>query len=152
MEYHNHEEVFSSSLTCGAICTGTLLSVASHSTYALRCSGMDLICLNSTRRIHNPLEHTLTQFMMLWQRKTLKASPRSSKHSCFSVSRLSIRKRYAASSPTRPMNLSGLHQNDGQDVEQQAHRIHSYRPSSLARCSGDYRFSRARGYLPSFSR
>ena len=25
----------------------------------------------------------------------------------------------------RPTNLSGFHQNDGQDVEQQAHRMHS---------------------------
>ena len=26
--------------------------------------------------------------------------------------------------------MSGFHQKDGQDVEQQAHRMHSYRPSS----------------------
>ncbi|SQJ25577.1 Uncharacterised protein [Salmonella enterica subsp. enterica] len=32
------------------------------------------------------------------------------------VSRLSIRNRYAASSPAGPINLSGFHQNDGQDV------------------------------------
>ena len=28
------------------------------------------------------------------------------------------------------MNLSGFHQNEGQEVEQQAQRMHSYRPSS----------------------
>ena len=134
-----------------AICAGTLPGAASHSLYALRCSSMDLIC-PIARVGFKPLGHTLTQFMMLWQRKTLKASSRSSKRSCFSVSRLSIRKRYAASSPAGPMNLSGFHQNDGQDVEQQAHRMHSYRPSSLARYSGDCRCSRAGGYLPSFSR
>ncbi len=29
------------------------------------------------------------------------------------------------SSPAGPTNLSGFHQNEGQEVEQQAHRMHS---------------------------
>jgi len=31
---------------------------------------------------------------------------------------------------------AGEHQNDGQEVVQQPHRIHSYRPSNFSRCSG----------------
>jgi ERCC4-type nuclease len=31
----------------------------------------------------------------------------------------------SASRPAGPTNLSGFHQNDGQEVEQQAHRMHS---------------------------
>src|SRR5471032_2389107 len=99
-----------------------------------------------------PLGHTLTQFMMLWHRNTLKASSRLSKRDCVSVSRLSIRKRYAANKPAGPTNLSGFHQNDGQEVEQQAQRIHSYNPSSFARSSGICKCSRAGGFFPSFNK
>ena len=40
-------------------------------------------------------------------------------------SRESAMKRYAVSRPAGPTNLSGFHQNDGQAVEQHAHRMHS---------------------------
>src|SRR3989442_7815275 len=46
-------------------------------------------------------------------------------------------KRYACSNPAGPTNLSGFHQKDGQAVEQQAHRMHSYRPSSSSLSRGD---------------
>ena len=48
---------------------------------------------------------------------------------------LSMIQRYAASSTAGPRYLSLFHQYEGQLVEQQAHRIHSYRPSSLLRLS-----------------
>ncbi|VFS16622.1 Uncharacterised protein [Enterobacter cancerogenus] len=41
-------------------------------TYALRCSSIDLIW-PMARVGFSPLGHTLTQFMMLWQRNTLKS-------------------------------------------------------------------------------
>ena len=39
--------------------------------------------------------------------------------------------------PAGPTNRSGFHQKEGQLVEQQAQRMHSYNPSSWARSSGD---------------
>ena len=53
------------------------------------------------------------------------------------VSLESAKNLYACSSPAGPINLSGFHQNDGHDVEQQAHKMHSYRPSILSRSSID---------------
>src|SRR5471030_2775265 len=94
-------------------------------TQAPRCSSIDLIWPMALVGF-NPFGHTLTQFIMLWQRNTLKASSRSSRRDSVSVSRLSIKKRYAASKPAGRTNLSGFHQNEGHDVEQQAQRIHSY--------------------------
>ena len=43
--------------------------------------------------------------------------------------------------PIGPRYLSGFHQYEGHDVEQQLHRIHSYKDSHLARSSGVCRFS-----------
>src|SRR5690606_19618513 len=97
----------------------------------------------------SPLGQTLTQFMMPWQRKTLNASSRLDRRSSVAVSRLSINQRYAAKRPAGPINLSGFHQKDGQDVVQHAHMIHSYKPSRCARSSGDCRFSREGGNAPS---
>src|SRR3569623_194656 len=88
-----------------------------------------------------PLGHTSTQFMMVWQRNNRYGPSNSLKRSAVAWSRLSARKRYACSSAAGPRNLSGFHQNDGQAVEQQAHRIHSYKPSSLSRCAGRCRYS-----------
>ena len=65
---------------------------ATTTTYALRCSSIDLIW-PMARVGFSPLGHTLTQFMMLWQRNTLKASLKPSRRLSVSVSRLSIRKR-----------------------------------------------------------
>src|SRR3970040_1111529 len=50
-------------------------------------------------------------------------------------------KRYACNNPAGPTNLSGFHQNDGQAAVQQPHKMHSYKPSSSARCTGDCRRS-----------
>ena len=41
------------------------------------------------------------------------------------------RKRYACNKPAGPTKRSGFHQKDGQLVEQQAHKMHSYKPSNL---------------------
>src|SRR5215467_7046888 len=93
----------------------------------------------------SPFGHTSTQFMMVWHRNSLYGSSRLSRRSLVASSRESAMKRYAASSPAGPTNLSGFHQNDGQAVEQQAHRMHSYTPSSSSRSAGDCRRSRAGG-------
>ena len=61
-------------------------------TYALRCSSIDLMWPMARVGL-SPLGHTLTQFIMLWQRNTLKASLSPSRRLSVSVSRLSIRKR-----------------------------------------------------------
>src|SRR2546423_2294618 len=66
---------------------------------------------------------------------------RSRSRSPVARSRESAMKRYAASSPAGPTNLSGFHQNDGHAVEQHAQRMHSYSPSSSSRSSGDCRRS-----------
>ena len=94
-----------------------------------------------------PLGQTLTQFMMPRQRNTLKGSSKSVRRSSVAVSRLSARKRYACKRPAGPTNLSGFHQNDGHAVEQQAQRMHSYRPFSFSRSSGDCRRSPRRGRI-----
>jgi hypothetical protein len=73
----------------------------------------------------SPFGHTDTQFMMPRQRKTLNGSSSDSRRSAVAESRVSERNRYAWSSPAGPMNLSGFHQKNGQEVEQQAQRIHS---------------------------
>src|SRR6266852_8419048 len=73
-----------------------------------------------------PFGHTSTQFMIVWQRNRRYGSSRSSSRSLVARSRESAMKRYAASSPAGPTNLSGFHQNDGHAVEQHAQRMHSY--------------------------
>src|SRR5512145_1635783 len=72
-----------------------------------------------------PFGHTSTQFMIVWQRNSRYGSSRLSKRSAVVWSRVSAMKRYACSRPAGPTNLSGFHQKEGQDVEQQAHRMHS---------------------------
>src|SRR5574343_1305881 len=88
-----------------------------------------------------PFGQTSTQFMMVWQRNRRYGSSRLSRRSLVAGSRVSAMKRYAASRPAGPTNLSGFHQNDGQEVEQLAQRMHSYRPSSSRRSCGDCRRS-----------
>ena len=63
-----------------------------HYCYALRLSSIDLIWPIARVGL-SPFGHTLTQFMMLWQRNTLNASLKPSRRLSVSVSRLSIRKR-----------------------------------------------------------
>src|SRR6201999_217084 len=95
----------------------------------------------------SPLGHTSTQFMIVWQRNRRYGSSRLSRRSPVASSRLSAMKRYACSSPAGPTNLSGFHQKLGQLVEQLAHRMHSYRPSSSSRSVGDCRRSLSGGWL-----
>src|SRR6185437_11896590 len=87
--------------------------------------------------------HTSTQFMIVWQRKSRYGSSRLSSRWLRSRSRLSAMNRYAQSNPAGPTNLSGFHQYDGHAVEQHAHRMHSYRPSSSSRSPGDCSRSRS---------
>ena len=89
----------------------------------------------------SPFGQTETQFMIPLQRKTLKGSSKSESLSSVAVSLLSAINLYACNNPEGPMNLSGFHQKEGQAVEQQAHRIHSYKPSSFSRSWGDWRRS-----------
>ena len=84
-----------------------------------------------------PFGQTSTQFMIVWQRNSRYGSSRLSSRSPVAWSRLSAMKRYACSRPAGPTNLSGFHQKLGHDVEQLAHRMHSYRPFSSSRSSGD---------------
>src|ERR1700682_6414179 len=80
---------------------------------------------------------TSTQFMIVWQRNSRYGSSRLSRRSLVASSRESAMKRYAASKPAGPTNLSGFHQKEGHAVEQHAQRMHSYKPSSFSRSSGD---------------
>src|SRR5471030_1967748 len=84
----------------------------------------------------SPFGHTSTQFMMVWQRNRRYGSSRLSRRSPVASSRLSAMNRYACNKPAGPTNLSGFHQKLGHEVEQLAHRMHSYRPSSSSRSSG----------------
>src|SRR5205085_6056397 len=79
------------------------------------------------------LGQTSTQFMIVWQRNSRYGSSRLSSRSLVARSRESAMKRYAASSPAGPTNLSGFHQKEGHAVEQHAQRMHSYKPSSSSR-------------------
>src|SRR3990167_11341088 len=83
------------------------------------------------------LGQTSTQFIMPRHRNTLNGSAMSAKRSSLAVSRLSAIKRYDCNNAAGPMYLSGFHQKDGHDVVQQAHKIHSYKPSNCALSSGD---------------
>src|SRR6188768_1102817 len=89
----------------------------------------------------SPFGQTSTQFMIVWQRNRRYGSSRLSSRSPVAWSRLSEMKRYACSRPAGPTNLSGFHQKLGHEVEQLAQRMHSYRPSSSSRSSGDCRRS-----------
>src|SRR5690606_15103521 len=84
-----------------------------------------------------PFGQTETQFIIPRQRNKLNGSSKRAKRARVSVSRLSETKRLAFNSAAGPKNLSGFHQNDGQLVEQHAHKIHSYKPFNFSRCSGD---------------
>src|ERR1700750_3411723 len=88
-----------------------------------------------------PFRQTSPQFMIVWARNNRDGVSRVYIRSLVAWSRESAMNRYAASRPAGPTNLSGFHQNDGHAVEQQAHRMHSYSPSSSSRSSGDCRRS-----------
>src|SRR5688572_4052066 len=92
--------------------------------YTARLTMISLILLMARVGLR-PFGHTSTQFMIVWQRNSRYGSSRLSRRSAVVWSRVSAMKRYACSSPAGPTNLSGFHQKEGQDVEQQAHRMHS---------------------------
>ena len=94
-----------------------------------------------------PLGHTSTQFIIEWQRNKRYGSSRLSKRSAVASSRLSAIKRYACNKPAGPTNLSGFHQNDGHEVEQHAHNMHSYKPSNSSRSAGICRRSFSGGMV-----
>ena len=80
---------------------------------------------------------------MLRQRNRLNGSSSAARRSAVAWSRLSTMKRQACNSPAGPMYFSGFHHQDGHCEVQQPQRMHSYRPSNRARCSGDCRRSMA---------
>lgn len=83
------------------------------------------------------LGHTTVQFIIVRQRKTLNGSCKSAKRLSVAVSRLSLRNRLAHHKPAGPTNFSGFHQDEGQKLVQQAHKIHSYKvPNRSLGCSG----------------
>ena len=77
----------------------------------------------------------MLQFMMVWHRYSFMASFTFSRRSSVNSSRESMIQRYACISTAGPRYWSEFHQYEGHDVEQHAHRMHSYSPSSLARFS-----------------
>lgn len=89
-----------------------------------------------------PLGHVREQFMMVWQRYRLMLLLSASWRSAFFSSRESAIQRYDCSSTAGPRYSSWFHQYDGQDVLQQAHRMHSYSPSSFLRSALLWRYSR----------
>src|SRR2546429_657130 len=66
---------------------------------------------------------------------------RASLRSAFFSSRESTSQRYDCSRTAGPRYSSWFHQYEGHDVEQQAHRMHSYSPSSFRRSSLLCRYS-----------
>ena len=93
----------------------------------------------------SPLGHVREQLRMVWQRYRLIEFSNIILRSAVCSSRESAIQRYDCRSTAGPRYSSEFHQYDGHDVEQHAHRMHSYSPSSLARSAGDCRFSRPSG-------
>ena len=82
------------------------------------------------------LGQACVQFIIAWHRYSLYVSSRLFSLSCVISSRESAIHRYACCRIDGPRYLSPCHQYDGHDVEQQAQRMHSYRPSRSRRsCS-----------------
>src|SRR5690554_4356958 len=84
----------------------------------------------------SPFGQYAVQLPIPLQRNTLNGSSSFAKRSVVAVSRESSKNRWACSSPAGPTYFSGFHHQEGQADEQQAHRMHSYKPSSFARSSG----------------
>jgi hypothetical protein len=83
-----------------------------------------------------PLGQVREQFRMVWHRYTLMLLSSAALRSAVFRSRESASHRYDWRRMAGPRYSSLFHQYEGQDVEQQAHRMHSYRPSSFLRSSG----------------
>lgn len=88
-----------------------------------------------------PLGQVLVQLRMVWQRYRLMELSRAALRSPLRSSRESASHRYDCSRMAGPRYSSEFHQYEGHDVEQQAHRIHSYRPSSFLRSALLWRYS-----------
>jgi hypothetical protein len=73
----------------------------------------------------NPFGHVLEQFKIVWHRYRLMLLLRASCRSAFLSSRESAIQRYDWRRIAGPRYSSWFHQYEGQDVEQQAHRMHS---------------------------
>jgi hypothetical protein len=88
-----------------------------------------------------PLGQVRVQLRMVWQRYRLMELSRAALRSPLRSSRESASQRYDCSRMAGPRYSSEFHQYDGHDVEQQAHRMHSYRPSSFLRSALLWRYS-----------
>lgn len=88
-----------------------------------------------------PLGQVRVQLRIVWQRYRLMELLRAALRSALRSSRESASQRYDCSKIAGPRYSSEFHQYDGQDVEQHAHRMHSYKPSSFLRSSLDWRYS-----------
>ena len=88
-----------------------------------------------------PLGQVRLQFRMVWQRYRLMLLLSASLRSSVRWSRESAIQRYDCISTAGPKYSSLFHQYEGHEVLQQAHRMHSYKPSSLRRSALDWRFS-----------
>lgn len=89
-----------------------------------------------------PLGHVRLQLRMVWQRYRLMLLFKASLRWAAFSSRESAIQRYDCISTAGPRYSSEFHQYEGHEVLQHAHRMHSYRPSSLLRSALDWRFSR----------
>jgi hypothetical protein len=88
-----------------------------------------------------PLGQALVQLRMVWQRYKLIEFSRLTLRSAVRSSRESTSQRYDWSRMAGPRYSSEFHQYEGHDVEQQAQRMHSYRPSSFFRSALLWRYS-----------
>ena len=117
-----------------------------------RCAPRDVIMRtieNCVTTVHAHLILELILSLGAIRVLSLKALIRSHDASCKEVllTRESAIHLYACISVAGPKYSSWFHQYDGQLVEQHAHRIHSYRPSSFLRSSGDCKNSPFSGGL-----
>ena len=88
-----------------------------------------------------PLGQVLVQLRMVWQRyKLIELSSAAFRWPFFSSLESAIH-RYDCRRIAGPRYSSEFHQYDGQAVEQHAHRIHSYSPSSFFRSALLCRYS-----------
>lgn len=112
---------------CVLVCTSTYPTTQSH-TYTWTDKRFRWLGKWTDTQLHT-LGQVLVQFMMVWQRYTEKGSRSFLSLSSECSSRESMIQRYACISTAGPRYLSPFHQYEGHEVEQQAHRMHSYSPS-----------------------
>lgn len=89
----------------------------------------------------SPLGHVRVQLRIVWQRYRLIELLRASLRCSWRSSRESTSQRYDCSRMAGPRYSSEFHQYDGHEVEQHAHRMHSYSPSSFLRSALLWRYS-----------